>query len=264
MQVRDLERLVFERFPRQLAESWDRPGLSVGDPTKEVACIACALDPTPTNVRAAASLGANVLLTHHPAFLDPPFPMTPEARTSSQGGAAAYEAARLGVSLIAMHTNLDRSEEALDLAASLIGLPRVGRLVEPDGYGALLAADGMTLGELTERVGLALGASATVWGDESKSLGRVAYCSGSLGSLGMQATRLGVDCVIAGEAGYHRALELSECGVAAILVGHDASELPYAGLLARTAREVAPDTRIHILDEDLRWHAHVTEGGPHV
>ena len=134
MQVRDLERLVFERFPRQLAESWDRPGLSVGDPTEEVACIACALDPTPTNVRAAASLGANVLLTHHPAFLDPPFPMTPEARTSSQGGAAAYEAARLGVSLIAMHTNLDRSEEALDLAASLIGLPRVGRLVEPDGY----------------------------------------------------------------------------------------------------------------------------------
>ena len=110
MQVRDLERLVFERFPRQLAESWDRPGLSVGDPTEEVACIACALDPTPTNVRAAASLGANVLLTHHPAFLDPPFPMTPEARTSSQGGAAAYEAARLGVSLIAMHTNLDRSE----------------------------------------------------------------------------------------------------------------------------------------------------------
>ena len=77
MQVRDLERLVFERFPRQLAESWDRPGLSVGDPTEEVACIACALDPTPTNVRAAASLGANVLLTHHPAFLDPPFPMTP-------------------------------------------------------------------------------------------------------------------------------------------------------------------------------------------
>ena len=142
MQVRDLERLVFERFPRQLAESWDRPGLSVGDPTEEVACIACALDPTPTNVRAAASLGANVLLTHHPAFLDPPFPMTPEARTSSQGGAAAYEAARLGVSLIAMHTNLDRSEEALDLAASLIGLTRVGRLVEPDGYGALLDADG--------------------------------------------------------------------------------------------------------------------------
>ena len=258
MQVRDLERLVFEWFPRQLAESWDRPGLSVGDPTEEVACIACALDPTPTNVRAAASLGANVLLTHHP------FPMTPEARTSSQGGAAAYEAARLGVSLIAMHTNLDRSEEALDLAASLIGLPRVGRLVEPDGYGALLDAEGMTLGELAERVALALGASATVWGDEGMSLGRVAYCSGSLGSLGMQATRRGVDCVIAGEAGYHRALELSECGVAAILVGHDASELPYAGLLARTAREVAPDTRIHILDEDLRWHAHVTEGGPHV
>lgn len=264
MKVQDLERLLFERFPRELAESWDRPGLSVGDPLEEVRCVACALDPTPMSVRAAAKLGANVLVTHHPPFLDPPFPMTPEVQTSSQGGVAAFEAACLGVSLIAMHTNLDRSDAALDLASMLLELPRTGRLVEPDGYGAVLDASGLSLGELAERAGHAFGCTPTVWGSEDRPLERVAWCSGSLGSLGSVAVSRGIDCVVAGEAGYHRTLELSECGVAAILVGHDASELPYAGLLARTVGEDAPDTRIHILDEGLRWHAHVTEGGSHV
>lgn len=61
--------------------------------------------------------------------------------------------------------------------------------------------------------------------------------------------------MIAGEAGYHRLLELSEAGVAVILLGHDASELPFAGLLAKTLSLGAPDTRIITLDESLRWHA---------
>lgn len=264
MLVGDLEALMFERFPRERAEAWDRPGLTVGDPRAEVVAVACALDPTPTNVRATAALGANVLITHHPAFLDPPSQLTPEPATSSQAGAAAFEAARLGVSLVAMHTNLDRSEEALSLASSLLELSRTGRLVEPDGYGALLDAQGLTLGELADRAAAAFSCTPVVWGSESRRLGRVAFCSGSLGSLGSFAVSQGVDCVIAGEAGYHRTLELSEQGVAAILVGHDASELPYAGLLAQVVRDARPDTRIHILDEGLRWHAHVTEGGSHV
>ncbi len=259
MLVEELQDALFARFPREHAEQWDRPGLSVGDPLAQVGTVACALDPTPTNVRAAADLGANVLVTHHPVFLEPPAVLTPQASTSSQGGAAVFEAARLGVSLVAMHTNLDRSEEALDLAAELLGLKRIGRLVEPDGYGALLEANELTLGDLASRARHAFGSAPTVWGDEGRSVSRVAFCSGSLGSLGTVARERGADCVIAGEAGYHRALELTECGVAVILVGHDASELPYAGLLARVVRDACPDTRIHILDEGLRWHAHVTK-----
>ena len=255
MNISELEQLLLARFPAEDAESWDRPGLLVGNPRDEVLAVACALDPTPQAIRRAAAAGANVLVTHHPAFLDAPARMTPEATTSSQAGAAVFEAARLGVSLIAMHTNLDRNEAALDLQASLLYLVRMGRLVEPDGYGALLDAGGMTLDELAKRVAAAYGCTPTVWGEDSRKLGVVAVCSGSLGSLGEVARMRGVDCVIAGEAGYHRLLELGCAGVAAILVGHDASERPYAGLLADTIRAGAPDTRIQILDEGLRWHA---------
>lgn len=255
MLVRDLETLLFERFPRELAEPWDKPGLSVGDPRAEVGLVVCVLDPTPSAIRRAAKLGANVLVTHHPAFLDPPFPVTPDTQTSSQAGSAVYEAARLGISLIAMHTNLDRSNEALDLASERLGLKRTGRLFEPDGFGATLDTEGMSLDELARRAARAFGTTASVWGDPTRPIRAAAFCSGSLGDLGEQAMRRGIDCVIAGEAGYHRALELLEGGVAAILVGHDASELPFAGLLASVIEDAAPDTRIHILDEGPRWHA---------
>lgn len=255
MRVSEIEQALFERFPRSNAESWDKPGLSVGDPNAQVTHIACALDPTPANVRKASELGCELLVTHHPAFLEPPFPMTPEIATSSTGGASAYAAASLGVSLIAMHTNLDRSEEALDLGAELLGLARTGRLEEPDGYGAMLSGNGICLGELAGRAASAFGCTPTVWGDEGRTLGKVAFCSGSGGSFASELIAAGVDCVVTGEAGYHRISEAYDAGVAAILLGHDASERPYACLLASTLALIAPDTRIDVLDESLRWHA---------
>ncbi len=259
LKVSEIVNELFSCFPKELAEPWDKPGLSVGDPTAEVKAIACALDPTPESIHAAAELGCNVLVTHHPAFLEAPFPMTPQVATSSIGGANAYEAARLGVSLVAMHTNLDRSQAALELCSSKLGLELTGRLEEPDGYGAMLHAEGLALGKIAERCSDAFGCTLTVWGDEARPVGSCAFISGSGGSFADEAIAAGVDCVITGEAGYHRLLELSCAGVAAILLGHDASELAYAGLLAQTLARIAPDTRITVLDEGLRWHAWDTE-----
>ena len=255
MRVDEVVGMLAEAFPLERAEGWDRPGLLVGDPLAEVSGVACALDAMPSTVEQAHELGCNVLVTHHPAFLVVPFPMTPEVRTSSVGGATAFAAARLGVSLVAMHTNLDRSDAALDLAADLLGLPRTGRLQEPDGYGALLDAGALALDELVARSASAFRCVPTVWGAGGHAPGTVAFCSGSLGGFGTDAIRRGVGLVITGEAGYHRLSELACAGVDAILLGHDASERPYAGLLARTLRDAAPDMRIQVLDEPLRWHA---------
>ena len=158
-----------------------------------------------------------------------------------------------------MHTNLDRSRAALELCASKLELELTGRLEEPEGYGAMLRADGLTLGGLAGRCASSFGCTPTVWGDDERPVATCAFISGSGGSFADEAIAAGVDCVITGEAGYHRLLELSCAGVAAILLGHDASELAYAGLLAQTLARIAPDTRITVLDEGLRWHAWDTE-----
>ncbi len=179
LKVNEVVNALYSYFPKEQAESWDKPGLSVGDPNAEVNAIACALDPTPENIRHTASLGCNVLVTHHPAFLEVPFPITPEVATGSIGGASAYEAARLGVSLVAMHTNLDRSQAALELCACKLDLEFSGRLEEPDGYGAMLQADGLTLKELSARCASAFGCAPTVWGEGQLPVRSCVFVSGS-------------------------------------------------------------------------------------
>ena len=71
MTVGELERLLDERFPFAWAEPWDRVGLLVGDPSVAVGRVFVTLDPSVASIEAARSHDANVIVSHHPAFLDP-------------------------------------------------------------------------------------------------------------------------------------------------------------------------------------------------
>ena len=110
MIVAELERGLLARYPKADAEGWDHVGLSVGDPAAEITGVACALDATEANVRRAQEGGANVLLTHHPIYIKAPEAFCPSDSARPQCSAALYEAARCGVSIISLHTNLDRSQ----------------------------------------------------------------------------------------------------------------------------------------------------------
>lgn len=264
MTIGEIERLLLDRFPMAFAEKWDRVGLSAGDSSAACTGVLCALDPTPSLVRQARSRGANLLFTHHPVFLDAPRRFTPEPSTSTLGAATLWEAVRSGVSLIALHTNLDRSEEALRFFASKLDLAYLGRATS-EGYGALVDGGSMTLGELSRRVGGALGADPVLWSNTAgakayeRPAGTVAYLSGALGSLGEDALATGAQTIVCGEAGYHRLIELinkkslKNDNVAVLVVGHDASERPYGELLAKVIRTIAPDVDVDVASEPFAW-----------
>ena len=122
MNVGELERALFEAFPARDAEPWDRVGLSVGDPDAEVAGVACALDATVASLDEAFRRGANVLVTHHPVYLSAPDRFCPAAPGRPSSSATVFEAARRGVGIISMHTNLDRSCAARTLLPRLMEL----------------------------------------------------------------------------------------------------------------------------------------------
>ena len=115
--VRDIEHAVANRFPLERAEEWDRCGLLAGDPDARVSGVVLALDPTVEVIERAFGLGANVVVTHHPAFLSPPQRLTP-------GGGSAdvvFAALSKGVALINAHTNLDRDEQSSTAHARGLG-----------------------------------------------------------------------------------------------------------------------------------------------
>ena len=256
-----LERALLARFPAEDAESWDRTGMLVGDRSKTVAGIACALDPTIDAIEAAAAAGANVLLTHHPAFLDPPTSFAPASSVALNPGAGVYRAIELGVALMNFHTALDVSLEAQQMLPGMLGLKLIKVIDElagkpGKGYGQLCAfkGDALTLSQLAARCTSVFGRMPRVWGDAGKTLSSVVVCTGSAGSTGRGALAAHADCLIAGEVKYHEALDLSAAGLAVIELGHDVSELPFANVLARAACDAGADAAgVIIVGQHERW-----------
>ena len=175
MNVGELERALFEAFPARDAEPWDRVGLSVGDPDAEVAGAACALDATVTSLDEAVRRGANVLVTHHPVYLSAPDRFCPAAPGRPSSSATVFEAARRGVSIISMHTNLDRSCAARTLLPRLMGLTASTSLEwaeEPERTGiGECETDPITVKELALRAQEAFATCAQAWGDPTPSCG---------------------------------------------------------------------------------------------
>ena len=115
--VADVLAAVERAFPPEWAEPWDQIGLLCGDRETPVRSIGVSLDPDRAAIREAATVGHQVLLTHHPAFLTPP------ERIVRGGGPSGllFEALAAGIALIAAHTNLDRAPDASATLPQLLG-----------------------------------------------------------------------------------------------------------------------------------------------
>lgn len=241
MTVSELLAALLEQFPAGDAEPWDHVGLSVGDPAAPVRRLYVALDATEQMVRSAHAHGADVLLAHHPVYISAPASFVPRAGDQPQAAAAVYQAARLGVSIISLHTNLDRSREARVLLPGLLGYEAASSLEHPDepgrtGLGAYADISATSLSALAAEAARAFRTSPRVWGDPAARIERCAFLGGSLGDLGEQALACRAGAIITGEAGYHVCQDLSARGLSVILLGHDASEQPFVQILAQAAR----------------------------
>ena len=265
MRVSDLEAALFAAFPRTDAEPWDHVGLSVGDPAAEVGRVFVALDATVEDVRAAHAVGANVLVAHHPVYLDAPDAFTPRASDRPQAAAAVYEAARLGVSVLSFHTNLDRSLAAQEALPRALGMARIASLEHADdpdatGLGSYADAPASTLGALADRVASAFGIEPRVWGDPAAPVARCAFLGGSLGHFGERALECGAHAIVTGEAGYHVCQDLAQRGLGIVLIGHDVSEYPFCALLATACADVGVPTEAIIVSRFRRqWWARLKE-----
>lgn len=116
--IAELVRALDERVPFAWAEPWDKVGLLAGASDLAVTKVLVSLDQTRESVARAVTHGANVLVTHHPAFRDPP------ERVAAGPGAAGVVFAAIDshVALVAAHTNLDRDPVGADALPAKLGL----------------------------------------------------------------------------------------------------------------------------------------------
>lgn len=117
--VSDIVGIINKFAPLRRAESWDNPGLQVGDPRSAAGRVMVSLDPCAGAVRAAVEAGCGLLVTHHPLIF------SPLKRLSSQDpvGSILMEAVRHNLSVVSAHTNYDAADGGLnDLLACRLGL----------------------------------------------------------------------------------------------------------------------------------------------
>ncbi|KFJ01018.1 Nif3-like dinuclear metal center hexameric protein [Bifidobacterium stellenboschense] len=207
-------------YPLKYAESWDAPGLIVGDLTAPVTRIAFACDPTMAVIDEALEWGADLLVTHHPLF----FRSVHQVSGLGARGMIVNRLNRAGCALWVGHTNADCAVRGVGQAAAdgfglvdqralvpvddpeaagPVGLGRVGRLPEP-----------VTLREFARRVcdalsiDTALGVQAC--GDPDTPVETVAVLPGSGDSLFDEVRAAGVDVYVTSDLRHHPATDAIE------------------------------------------------------
>lgn len=116
--VSEIYNFLCEIAPLKLAESYDNPGLLVGDSDVKVTKAMLSLDVTSRIAEEAKSFGAQLVISHHPVIFNPVKKILAHGATS-----AIWKLAGNSISAICMHTNLDAADggvnDALAFALNL-------------------------------------------------------------------------------------------------------------------------------------------------
>ena len=234
MTVHDFYRLLNEIAPFETQAEFDNSGLLVGSPAAEVTCVLLALDVTEAVIDEAVSLGAQLIITHHPLM----FAARKQLTDEDYEGRLICRLVRERISLIAAHTNLDQAPCGInDTLAELCGLTQIS------GEGFFRCGflpEAMTASAFAEELSRRLATTVRLMGPEEAKIRKVGLCSGGGSDEWTTAAEAGCDAFLSGEIKHHHALAMADRGMVAFECGHFATEEPGMEVLAVALQKALP------------------------
>ncbi len=215
--ILDIVNFCEEFAPSDTAASFDNVGLLVGSENTEVTKALLALDITKEVVAEAVSLGAELIISHHPVIFNP--------LKSMDSQSVPYLLAKNSLSALCLHTNLDI---AINSGVNLC-LANTLELECITFYEGEFVVSGSLKNETTAEsfakfAKEKLGAQAVTCTVKDKLIKNIFMCSGAGGSEFMKAVELGADAFITGEAHHHNYLESIHENIPLIVAGHFETE----------------------------------------
>ncbi len=212
---------------------YDNSGLIYGEMDKEVKKIFVTLDLNLDTEEEATSVGADLILEHHPSI----FNVEQEPDFYNPQDKALYKAVGKGIAVYAAHTSADFADKGLSYYfVSRLGVKDVEYVGLEDGR--LLVAtleDQTTLKELYQKVKNVFGDKhATFIGDKNKKIKKIAVITGGGGGHlddVKVAERLS-DVFISGDIKYHVARWTKDKDYAMINISHYFSEIIFLDMMA--------------------------------
>jgi dinuclear metal center YbgI/SA1388 family protein len=249
----------FERlWPTHLAEEWDVVGLVTGAHTKNINTVLLTVDVTKDVVEYAKSVGADLILAHHPLMLRG---VTTLAEDSSKGSIVS-ELIRSDIALYSAHTNADSVESGtsavLAKALGLVDSTPLSAISGAQGIGQVGSLNNaISIGELASLLNNILPPTATgvrVAGDFNTQVQKISLCAGAGDSYLELALDSGSDVYITSDLRHHRAQEILELAkargldFALIDISHWAAEFVWLETARAELVSVVPAVNFEICD----------------
>lgn len=223
MKCRDVMEVLEFIAPLKYAESWDNPGLLIGDEEKEIKRVMVAVDATDEIVKGACEKKVDMLITHHPLI----FSGMKQIKEENFIGKRVRMLIKADICYCAMHTNFDiaadmaglaiqrlgvklEQEEVLDVTEEEKGLGKIGRMLEEISLEKLAML-------VKERFELE---SVLVYGEREKKVKKMAILPGSGKSEIALAAQKKADVLITGDIDHHSGIDAVAQGLSIIDAGH--------------------------------------------
>ena len=217
-------------WPESGIADWDRPGLMLGELTSDVKTVLLTVDVTMEVLQQAKSIGANLVLSHHPMFLRGVYSLSESA---TKGATTAF-AIKNEIAVFAAHTNADFAIDGVSSTlARALGLGSLDYLdpATKQGFFGLLS-EPITLLEFSRAVAKAIPSVAQgikVAGDPNRMISRVGLVAGAGDSYLDLAQGANLDLFITSDLRHHPSQDFIEqsrlIGGAALMdISHWAAE----------------------------------------
>ncbi len=249
--VKDIADYFETLIPREMKMDFDNVGLLVGLHNTNVIRVVLALDITEEVINEAINTGAQMIISHHPAFFDLKF-----VTDSDINGRKVIQLLQNGISCLCLHTNLDQVSGGVnDALAETLGVQVEGYLSETH-----TTSDGKTYGmgrygqldnpcemeDFLPFVKSALQTNGLRYHNAGRPVSRVALCGGSGGEYVTAAAALGCDTLVTADIKYHEFLNAKALGINLIDGDHFCTENVVVPILSDLLKKAFPEIDIII------------------
>ena len=238
MRVNEFYQIADALAPKALSDeyctrygAYDNSGVLI-DTGDKITGILCSLDLSHGAIDKALQTGANLILTHHPAI----YGKIADIKADEYLGEKIIKCVKNGVSVVAMHLNLDCANGGVDeclaqgVCRSAGGAQPVCEIMHSlstGGYGRAYDIESIALSQLVENIKKTFTTSRVlVYGNERKTVKRVAsFCGSGADEQAIAfAVSQGADIVVSSDFKHHIIQLAIEKGLGVIALTHYASE----------------------------------------
>lgn len=206
--------------------AYDNSGIIINS-GKEACGALFSLDLSEAAADKAVELGYNLIITHHPAIYGGISRIDTVASSQSR---AIAKCLKHGISVISMHLNFDCAPEGIDynLMRGLGGSEPLDVSVKLScgGYGRVYSVEKRSFKDYAEYVKAAFSNRAVCYGDDEKTVDKVAsFCGAGCDDDTIAfAQRNGADVYVSSDMKHHQIAALVSGGTCVIQLTHYASE----------------------------------------